>query len=60
MLFLSALTNEPSTPASRHRSIGEAAALSLYNIAVCIFLLHDQQLRVDRIHETFAEVRNLL
>jgi hypothetical protein len=59
MLFLSALTNEPSTPASRHRSIGVVASLSLYDIAVCIVLLHDHQLRVDRIHKTF-EVRNLL
>jgi hypothetical protein len=37
MLLLSMMTNEPSTPASRHRSIYEAAVLAFDDIAVRIF-----------------------
>jgi hypothetical protein len=55
--FLSAQTNEPRAPASRHCSIREPAALAFDDIAV---FFHHQQLRVDRVDKAFAKLRYLL
>src|SRR5206468_7814276 len=58
--FLSALTNKPGAPTSGHGCICKATALALDNVAICVFVVHDEQLRVNCVDECLREVRNLL
>ena len=58
--FLRALTNKPGAPASGHRCICGATTLALNDVAICVFVFYDEQLRVNCVDESFREVRNLL
>src|SRR4029434_8717216 len=58
--FLSALTNKPGAPTSSHGCICRATTLAFDNVTICVFVVHDEQLRVNCVGECFREVRNLL